>query len=139
MSVNRDRLLIMDDDPVFGKLACTEAVMHGFEPQWFASLIEMGTFAKIGNFDVVIFDYYLESMLGDEIAEYVDTFFAQVPVLMISGCTIDPGRRSRWPHAVHGFMSKDSGIPAIIEEARRILQRQRILRAWSGVGLAAET
>ena len=139
MRVKRDRLLIMDDDPIFGRMACAEAELHGFEAQWFASLIEMGTFAKIGNFDVVIFDYYLESMLGDEIAEYVDTFFAQVPVLMISGSKVDPLRQSRWPNAVRGFMTKDTGIAAIIEEARRILNRQRILRAWAGDGLAAQT
>ena len=36
----------------------------------------------------------------------------------------------RWPAAVKGFMSKAKGAEAIIDEAEKILRRDRMLKRW---------
>lgn len=124
----RDKLLVIDDDRTFGAIMTTVAKAKGFEPFYFTSLIEMGSFARIRDFDLAIIDYYLGSLRGDEIAEYVDTFFRDIPVMIVSSQDFQPEEISEWPVSVRKFCSKLEGPDAIIETARSILKRERMLK-----------
>jgi CheY-like chemotaxis protein len=82
-----------------------------------SSLAEMHSFAALKDFDVAVLDYYLESFRGSEIAEYVDVFFRDLPVILISGGEIDGDSQRVWPSCIRGFVGKSSGPYAIIERA----------------------
>jgi DNA-binding response OmpR family regulator len=128
MTPSRDKLLVIDDDRAFGAIMTVVAKQKGFEPHYFTSLIEMGSFARIRDFDLAIIDYYLGSLRGDEIAEYVDTFFRDIPVMIVSSQEFQNEQIEEWPASVRKFVSKMEGPDAIIETARGILKRERLLR-----------
>lgn len=136
-SLSGDRLLIVDDDPAFGALLERVARSKGFQAQWYPSLVEMGSFARIRDFDLAIVDYYLDCLKGDEIAEYVDTFFSDLPVIICSAEDFSANGGRRWPASVRAFHPKISGAGRIIEAAREILDRRRFLKRlageWDGV------
>ena len=127
-----DRLLIVDDDECFGALVSAVAKDRGLIPKFFTSLIDMGSFARIREFDVAIIDYYLGSLRGDEIAEYVDTFFADLPVIICSAEDFSANGGRRWPASVRAFHPKAAGAARIVEAAREILERRRFLERLAG-------
>lgn len=124
----RQKLVIFDDDVCFGALLTAKARQAGFDTKFFTSLIDLGSFARIKEFDIAIIDYFLGSIRGDEIAEYVDTFFAEIPVIIVSSNDFDPRQVAKWPASVRQFVPKTQGIGKIIDAARGVLERDRMLR-----------
>jgi DNA-binding response OmpR family regulator len=127
-----DRLVIFDDDICFGALITAKARSQGFDSRFFTSLVDMGSFARIKDFDIAIIDFYLGTIRGDEIAEYVDTFFDQIPVIIVSSQDMSESRISRWPASVRMFIPKSEGPGRIIGAAQHILQRERMLKRFAG-------
>ena len=127
-----DKLVIFDDDVCFGALISAKAKACGFESRFFTSLVDMGSFARIKEFDIAIVDFYLGTIRGDEIAEYVDTFFDQVPVIIVSSADMSESRISQWPASVRMFVPKSAGPGRIIEAARSIIVRERMLKRLAG-------
>lgn len=125
-----DKLLIVDDDVCFGALMSAVAKSRGFAPHFFTSLIDMGSFARIREFDVAIIDYYLGTLRGDEIAEYVDTFFSDVPVIIVSSENLAETRSVKWPASVRKFIPKSDGPGRIVEAAATIVKRDRMLKRF---------
>lgn len=125
-----DKLLVVDDDVCFGALMTAVAKTRGFAPHFFTSLIDMGSFARIREFDVAIIDYYLGTLRGDEIAEYVDTFFSDVPVIIVSSENLAETRSVKWPASVRQFIPKTEGPVKIVEAALAVVKRDRLLRRF---------
>jgi DNA-binding NtrC family response regulator len=123
-----DRLLIIDDDICFGALMSAIAPKYHLEPRFFPSLVDMGSFARIKDFDIAIIDYFLGHLRGDEIAEYVDTFFANIPVIIVSAEETLSHREKKWPESVRMFLPKATGPDGIAAAARKVLTRDRFLR-----------
>ena len=123
-----DRLLIIDDDICFGALMSAVAPKQGFEPRFFPSLVDMGSFARIKDFDIAVIDYFLGHLRGDEIAEYVDTFFEDIPVVIVSAEASLSEKGRTWPESVRTFIPKSSGVEHIMEGVRNVLKRDRMLK-----------
>lgn len=123
-----NRLLVIDDDRTFGAIISASAKTKGFDPLYCSSLIDLGSFARIREFDVAIIDYFLGSMQGDEIAEYVDTFFSEIPVIIVSSRPFNDDEVAAWPSSVRRFIAKSQGPTAIVEAARALVNREQLLR-----------
>lgn len=133
------KMLIVDDDVCFGALMSAVAKANGFEPRFFTSLVDMGSFARIREFDVAVIDYYLGSMRGDEIAEYVDTFFDDVPVIIVSSEDLTATKAAaKWPASVRRFVPKQTGCLKIVEAASSILKRDKLLKRFAASPRVAE-
>jgi len=127
-----NKIVVVDDDPVFGALLMAKAKSNGFDAKFYLSLMDMGSFARIKEYDLAIIDFYMDQIRGDEIAEYVDTFFKDVPVIIVSGEDFtDSERAKRWPQTVRAFVPKMDGVDKILSTAKSVLQRERMLRRLS--------
>ena len=126
-----DRLLIIDDDICFGALMSAIAPKYSFEPRFFPSLVDMGSFARIKDFDIAVIDYFLGHLRGDEIAEYVDTFFDNIPVIIVSAEESLSHGEKHWPVSVRMFLPKSVGPDGIAAAARKVLTRDRFLKRFN--------
>ena len=124
------KLLLIDDDESFGSILSVTAKSKGLEPHYYTSLLDLGSFALIEKFDIALIDYYLESLNGDEIAEYVDTFFAETPVIIVSAREFSEAEKARWPACVRHFVSKSLGAAQIVDEVITVLERDRLLKHY---------
>jgi DNA-binding response OmpR family regulator len=88
----------------------------------------LGSFARIREYDVAVIDYFLGSMQGDEIAEYVDTFFSEIPVIIVSSRPFNDDEVASWPSSVRRFIAKSHGPGAIVEAARALVNREQLLK-----------
>lgn len=131
-SVRSDKIVVVDDDPVFGALMMAKAKSSGFDAKFYLSLVDMGSFARIKEYDLAIIDFYMDQIRGDEIAVYVDTFFKDVPVIIVSAEDFTESERAKkWPQTVRAFVPKMDGVDKILTTAKAILQRERMLRRLS--------
>ena len=114
------KILLIDDDEVYGALMVNVAKSQGIRLDYFPSLSAAGHIGAIGKYDAAILDYFLDSFTGAEIAEYFDVFFSKIPVLLVSGRDQYPADAPK-PKCVRKFLSKSNGPRKIIEEALTLI------------------
>lgn len=107
-------LVLVDDDPHFSELFKKVAELQGVKVACFSSLLEMSSFAHLKDYDAAVLDYQLDNLRGTEIAEYVDAFFPNLPVFLISSNEA-AARSKSWPASIRSFYSKTKGIGEIIK------------------------
>ena len=110
-------VLLIDDDPQFRALFLALAKAQGIPARAYPSLSDMTSFAELRNYDVAVLDYYLQSFKGPEIAEYIDVFFSELPVIVISGGELGAVDKQIWPDCIRQFVPKSQGPYEIIKAA----------------------
>ena len=125
------RMLIIDDDPTYGKMVVGAARSRGIEAEHYGSLLELGSFARICEFDIAILDYYLDNFRGDEIAQYVETFFCDMPVVIVSSHQFADQSMECWPECIRRFIPKHHGLTALIDQVFDVLRRDHLIKRLS--------
>ena len=110
----RFRILLIDDDRDFGKLFLSHASYSGIDADYYDSLSATGSVGCLKNYDAIILDINLEKMTGFEIAEYVQAFFGDKPVILISSDDLD--LRVILPACIKAFIPKKNGMDDLIQE-----------------------
>jgi DNA-binding response OmpR family regulator len=119
-------LLLIDDDESFCRLVKAAADARGIPITCFASLEQMPSLGALGDYDLAIIDYNLRAFTGLEIAEYVDVFFDQLPVLIVSIDNLENNSAERWPTCVRKFVNKAFGPFAIVQRALAVFQEAQV-------------
>jgi DNA-binding NtrC family response regulator len=108
------KCVLIDDSADFRFAMSSLSSEYSIQMDTFSSLAEMGSISKLRSYEVIIVDYFLESWVGTEIAEYVDALFGNIPVVVISAATtIAP---ASWPKCIRAFLSKSIGPRELLRE-----------------------
>jgi len=116
-STGQKKVVLIDDDRGFLDLVIGVSAYEGVLIDSFESLDAMGCFANLRNYDLAIIDLFLPQVSGLEIAEYVDIFFSDLPVILISA---SPPRLVEKPKCIREFINKNKGARSIIRKAQEI-------------------
>lgn len=119
-------IVLIDDCPDFRRIMTSYAQKYNINLKSYASLAEMYTFAHLKNFDLALIDFHLESLCGIEIANYVDIFFDDLPVVLVSGDSLQESEE--WPKCIKGFIEKKWGPNLLLQRSLEILERHRLYR-----------
>ncbi len=114
-SSQRKRVLLIDDDPDFCSLLKTLAKDLHIQLDTFQSLEGLGSLERIHDYSLAIFDYDLGVSNGVELAEYVDHFCDEVPVIIVSGQSRLKKQADTWPKSIQTFVSKKDGVYPILD------------------------
>ncbi len=112
--VLKPHVLLVDDDPVFGKIMAQYARKFGYTLTYVASVENLPDLNHTA-FDVAILDYDLGAVTGVELASYFESCCTPLPIVMVSQSKHD--ERGDWPGAVHEFVHKSLGPYAILDAA----------------------
>lgn len=115
-------ILLIDDDDSFCQLMHAVAEAASVPLTYAAALDELPSLGALGDYDLVIVDYNLQSFTGLEIAEYVDAFFSGMPVMMVSIENLENSSDKRWPTCIRKFVNKAFGPFAIVQRALKTLE-----------------
>lgn len=115
-------VLLIDDDDSFCQLMHAVASAAGLRLSYAAALDELPSLGSLAEYDLIIVDYNLQSFTGLEIAEYVDAFFAHLPVMMVSIENLENSSDKRWPTCIRKFVNKAFGPFAIVQRALKTLE-----------------
>lgn len=114
----KPRVIVIDDDPIFLTLMMKAAKKSGFYVEIFSSLEDLGHLGSLSEFDLAIVDYQLEQMTGLEIAEYLDVFFKDIPMILVSAREKETVEMTHWPRSIKRFVSKHDGFAEVISAAK---------------------
>ncbi len=115
------RILLIDDDDVFRELMVAAGRSYPYIVDAYPSLAALGSFARIGGYDLAIIDYHLPDLTGSEIAEYIEIFFKDTPVILISADSQQPLECSKQHLCIRSFVHKGIGIDRMWRTAHEIL------------------
>ena len=118
----RKKIVLIDDDKDCQAIFQAMGNSIGVDVQVYGSLAEMPSFAQLQQYDVAIFDYFLETFIGTEIAQYVDAFFPSLPVVIISSKELN-SEEQNWPSCVKGFFNKNLGPIEIIKQSLKEVEK----------------
>lgn len=110
------RMILIDDDRTYQKLLKRSALVKGIDLYTYPSLEDLGSVARLADFDVAIFDYDLGNMTGPEIAEYTYALMSKLPVVLVSSEHRYAGDKP-WPPSIVTFIRKSLGHNYVIEQA----------------------
>jgi DNA-binding NtrC family response regulator len=111
----RRGILVIDDDETFRELLTTVARTAGVPLVTVGALGDMTSFAELRHYDVVVLDYFLDTFRGPEIAEYIQVFFKDLPVIVTSGGDLAAEKIGDWPSCVKDFVPKARGPYALLQ------------------------
>ncbi len=109
----RPRILVVDDDPTFGRIMQRAAVYLEADLVFVQCLQDLDP-NLLGSFDVAIVDYDLGSVTGLELARYLD-HHVSVPIVLVSHAERTPNRQ--WSDSIHDFVHKSAGAHVIMDAA----------------------
>jgi DNA-binding response OmpR family regulator len=113
------RVLVIDDDPVFGHMLAGKAALRAMDVQYYPSLIEAVYATDLRAFDVFVIDRFMPEMDGVELAEYFRTFHEAVPVVVVSRAKGDGD--AWWRHTgIRAYVAKRQGLDAILDTVQKV-------------------
>ena len=110
----RARVLLIDDDPLFGRIMQKHAARNGIDLTW---MQEAGQLPADGpwHWDLCIMDYDLGAVTGPELVSWLGTRPGRCPFLLISHTERTDHRF--WPRSIGGFEGKAVGPAGIYSRA----------------------
>ena len=113
----RPKMILVDDDPVFGSIMQKEAQVMGYELDYYDSLSSLGFISQLANYDIIIVDFQMDHINGIEIAAYMPSFFSDKTVILVSNTEIGEQIGQSLPEYITQFIHKNNGSEGIIKQA----------------------
>lgn len=106
-------VLLLDEDQSFARRLKDRLRERGIDLHWRNSLFELVSVGKLGDYDLVLVEPFIGPVNGLEIAEYAETLFPGLPVLLVGNREL-PVSRWLWPRAVVGFARKEPDLESVV-------------------------
>jgi len=114
------RILVVDDDPSFGRILAQYARLGGVALAFFRSFDEVRGKLSRWRFDAAVVDSDLGEATGLDVARYLERFLLDVPVLLVSQSDLTVPPKEEWPASVREFLFKNVGHRAILDAVVRL-------------------
>jgi DNA-binding NtrC family response regulator len=125
----KNRYIIIDDDPDYCSLMEAAGERLNAYVETYPSIASLPSFSVLHGFDLAVIDFNLQCWKGTEIADYIDHFFPDMRVVLISGKELR--RDATWPATIKGFVSKENGVYEVLMELEKIVDRENLLEQMS--------
>jgi CheY-like chemotaxis protein len=109
-----ERILLVDDDPVFGRILCRVGARSGASVTFCQSLDALGG-EPWQRFDAAIVDFDLGTATGIELIRQLERVLGELPVILVSQSREVAVPPNQWPRAIRGFLHKSLGPGAILQ------------------------
>jgi two-component system, chemotaxis family, chemotaxis protein CheY len=115
-------ILLVDDDPDIRSLARTFLVHEGYRV-FVSGDAERATqvFRSAPQIDLLITDLYLPQRSGMQLAQDLKALHQDLPILMISGGSLDPAYRDQLQLQGWRFLAKPFSLPELLATVHLIL------------------
>ena len=117
MKKQRLRILLIDDDPIYGHVLGRTADNLNINLDVVQSVEQVGFIFGMKDYDIVIVDQNMQFMSGMEVAAYLASFFASKTVVLISSSSVIKDGGLGLPSFIDAFVHKDEGYYRVLQEA----------------------
>jgi DNA-binding response OmpR family regulator len=116
------RLLLIDDDPVFSRIASQASEAFGFTVQCISSLQKLKS-TPLNDFDGYLIDYDLMDSTGEEVIEFLKAQHVDRPLAMISCTDLEELKFETQEHHPYIFISKWQSTDDFMQKVKNLLGR----------------
>ncbi len=120
------RLLLIDDDPVFGHIMEQTADRFEVDLDVVQSVDAVGFIAGMKEYDIIIVDQNMQFMSGMEVAAYISSFFETKTVILISSSPVVKDGGLGLPSFVSAFVNKNEGYYRVLKKALATYQKSSV-------------
>jgi DNA-binding NtrC family response regulator len=110
----RARILLIDDDPIFGRIMTVRAELDGIDLTYIPSVRDVYHLSK-WEFDIAIVDYDLGIVNGIQLGNYFEDFVHPISILLTSAQI--GVETKKWPVSIKGYIDKKAGAQLILKTA----------------------
>ena len=118
--MSQKKLLLIDDDILYGKIMKTVAEKEGIDLDYCRDLRNLHLLTHLKP-DVILLDYWLGHANGVMLATLDPFFKKDIPILLISENRLlkKSNRKNNWPANIKSFLAKSDGMNEILATAMR--------------------
>ena len=112
------RILLLDQDDQFAAQMKAAAKKLGVDLASYTSVMNAGGVGSLGQYNLIISGPELENLSGQEVATYVDSFYKNIPVVLLDRDHPTPSPTLERPVAsVKGRVAKSIDAESILRRA----------------------
>lgn len=111
------RILVVDDDPSFGKIMAHVAEKTDVVLAACHTVQDLRKLILTWSFDAVIMDYFFGDLTGIQLTKYIEHFRGPIPIILVSQTKPLDSHLAEWPSSINGFIHKSVGHEAILQAA----------------------
>jgi two-component SAPR family response regulator len=111
------RILLVDDDVIFGKIMLKIAQREQIPLTFYSSVKALGQLSHL-QADVGLVDYDLGSITGIQLTDFLERYLQEIPIILISQYRHIGSKH--WPNSVVDFVPKSVGSYGILNAAFRV-------------------
>jgi len=108
-------ILLVDDDPIFGKCMEALAKLEKLPFTYMVSPRDLYQQRPPDDIAVILLDYNLGPVTGVQLANYLESHGRKIPIVLVSASSLIP--TEDWPKMVKACIAKSEGTKAILELA----------------------
>jgi DNA-binding response OmpR family regulator len=114
------RLLLIDDDPLFARIAAQASEAFGFTVQCIASLEKL-KHSSLKDYDGYLIDYDLRDGTGEEAIQFLKSQHIDRPLAMISSTDLEEQKFETQEHYSYIFISKWQSTDAFMKKVKDLM------------------
>lgn len=114
------RLLLVDDDPVFARIAAQASEAFGFTVQCVGSLEKL-KHSSLDAYDGYLIDYDLMDGTGEEAIQFLKAQHIDRPLVMISSTDLEEQKFETQEHYPYIFISKWQSTDAFMKKVKDLM------------------
>jgi len=134
MKKQRLRILLVDDDPMYGHIVQRTADNLNVDLDVVQSVDQVGFIFGMKDYDIIIVDQNMQFMSGMEVATYLASFFASKTVILISSSSVIRDGGLGLPSFIDAFVHKDEGYYRVLKQALVTHERLNVPPERDAVG-----
>lgn len=114
------RLLLIDDDPLFARIASQASEAFGFTVQCIGSFEKL-KHSTLNDYDGYLIDYDLMDGTGEEVIQFLKSQQIDRPLVMISSTDLEEKKFETQEHYSYTFISKWQSTDAFMKKVKDLM------------------
>lgn len=110
------RMLLIDDDPVYGVLLKKFAKIKGIKVDVFESLSQIEQNRWHGTYCAAIIDYDLGDVTGVQVSKRLSGFYEDLPMVLVSATNRSSNDSKRLPPTIIKYVNKSEGHEFVLNQ-----------------------
>ena len=106
MSINEQKILIVDDDPIILKSLKELLAIRGFNPNTAIGGQEAICLLEQNNYDLVLLDLHMPYVDGNDVMAHINNMQIDTSVIIVSGETSFEAAKNACTHGAYDFLRK---------------------------------
>jgi CheY-like chemotaxis protein len=116
------KVLVLEDDQAFVDQLTGQGLPSAVSIKTAQSLLELGSFAELQNYQLIVVRERLAAVRAIEVAQYVEAFFPSIPVIVITNSQLkEQTEEPQYPPCVTAIVEKSLGARAVIRTVLDVL------------------